>query len=154
MLMTTLIIALASLALVKAYQSGVLAPESARAKAAEASARACIAAGRTALPSWVDDDSRTDAFTEAMVAHLIHAGVAQDRIEAALTDSNFRTGVISMAAYLEAAGADYLEQTAAAGAFALKLVKLQTASAASTGSPRNKAPAPARSAATQSDARA
>lgn len=150
----TLIIAVASLALVKVYQLGVLAPEAARAEAAEAAARAAIAAGRTSLPSWVDDDARTAGFAEALVAHLLRAGIAQDRIEAALTDVDFKTGVISLAAHLEAAGAGYPEQLAGAAAFAQRLMAPDPALAHAAGSPRNKAPAPPRSAAAQPDANA
>lgn len=154
MFAVTLILAVASLALVKVYHLAVLAPEADRAATAETAARAAIAAGRTALPSWVDDETRTEGFAQALVAHLLRAGVAQSRIEAALTDVDFKTGVISLAAHLEAAGAPYPEQLAGAAAFALRLIAPEAGPEGAAGSPRNRAPAPPRSAATPSDAKA
>lgn len=131
----TLALAVASLALVKIYHRAVLAPEAERAARAIEGARACMRAGRTMLPSWVDDDSRTDAFTEALVAQLLRAGLPLPRIEAALTDRDFRIGVVSVAALLEAAGADYTEQLAGAFAFGRALV-LGEESEAGTGTAR------------------
>jgi len=143
----TLIIAMLCLVVVRTYlgAEGAPGPEVLR-RAAEA-ARRDIAAERATLPGWVNDEARTLGFTEGLVAHLRGAGLVPSRIEAALIDPDFRIGVVSYAAHLEARGADYSAQRAAAYAFALDL--LSAPRTACAGSPKNKPSRPPKSAAAQ-----
>ena len=146
----TLIIGVLSLIVVRAYLAAETGPGPEALRAAAEAALRAVAAERATLPGWVDDEARTEGFTEALVAHLRGAGLGQVRIEAALTDADFRIGVVSFAAHLETTGADYLTQRAAACDFALEL--LSAPGPVSAGSPRNRAPEPPRSSAAQPDA--
>lgn len=161
----TLIIGVLSVVVVRAYLGEVTGPEAERLHRAQTAAWRNAEAAEPVLPLWVHDDARTEGFTEALVAHLTRVGLSQPRIEAALTDLRFRAGVVSLAAHLEAEGADYATQCAAACDFALDLLSVpQAMTGAMTGampggsppasSPPNRAPAPARSAAVQPDANA
>ncbi len=157
----TLIIGVLSVVVVRAYLGEVTGPAAERLHRAQTAAWRNAEAAEPALPLWVHDDARTEGFTEALVAHLTRVGLSQARIEAALTDLRFRAGVVSLAAHLEAEGADYATQCAAACDFALDLLSVPQARPGAiaggpppAGSPPNRAPAPARSAAAQPDANA